>query len=86
MNLMITAAMKALSGTTPSHTQNGVAECMNKTIISKACCMLFNAGMSRHFWDEAASAAYYLINRSPSIPFDNKTLIEVWSGTCGDYS
>jgi transposase InsO family protein len=35
--------------------QNGVAERMNRTIISKARCMLSNAGMSRRFWAEAAS-------------------------------
>jgi hypothetical protein len=48
--------------------------------------MLSNAGMSRHFWAEAASTVYYLINWSPSIPLDKKTHIEVWSGTPADYS
>jgi hypothetical protein len=48
--------------------------------------MLFNAGMSGHFWDEAASTACYLINMSPSIPLDKKTPIEVWSGKPADYS
>jgi hypothetical protein len=66
--------------------QNGVAERMNRTIISKARCMLSNARMSRHFWAEAANTACYLINRSPSIPLDKKTPIEVWSGTPADYS
>jgi hypothetical protein len=59
---------------------------MNRTIISKARCMLSNAGMSRHFWAEAASTAYYLINRSPSIPLDKKIPTEVWSDTPADYS
>jgi hypothetical protein len=66
--------------------QNGVAEHMNITIISKAHCILSNAGMSRRFWPEEASTACYLINRSPYIPLDKKTLIEVWSGTPTDYS
>ena len=66
--------------------QNGVAERMNRTIISKARCMLSNARMSKRFWAEAASTACYLINRSPSIPLDKKTPIEVWSGTPADYS
>jgi hypothetical protein len=44
-----------------THQHNGVAECMNKTIIFKARCMLSNAGMSKRFWADAASTAYYLI-------------------------
>jgi ATP-binding cassette subfamily B (MDR/TAP) protein 1 len=59
---------------------------MNITIISKARCMLSNAGMSRRFWAEAASTACYLINRSPSISLDKKSPIEVWSGTPAVYS
>uniref|UniRef100_A0ACD5XBE3 Uncharacterized protein n=1 Tax=Avena sativa TaxID=4498 RepID=A0ACD5XBE3_AVESA len=66
--------------------QNGVAERMNRTIISRARCMLSNAGMHRRFWAEAANTACYLINRSPSIPLEKKTLIEVWSGSPADYS
>ncbi|KAK1609790.1 hypothetical protein QYE76_033463 [Lolium multiflorum] len=66
--------------------QNGVAERMNRTIISRARCMLSNAKMHRSFWAEAASTACYLINRSPSVPLDKKTPIEVWSGSPADYS
>jgi hypothetical protein len=42
--------------------------------------------MSKRFWIEAANTACYLINRSPSIPLNKKTPIEVWSGTSADYS
>jgi len=66
--------------------QNGVAERMNRTIISKARCMLSNAGLHRHFWAEAASTACCLINRSPSIAINKKTPIEVWSGSPANYS
>lgn len=66
--------------------QNGVAKRMNRTIISRACCVLSNAGLGRQFWAEAASTACYLINRSPSIPLDKKTPIEIWSGKSADYS
>jgi transposase InsO family protein len=37
--------------------QNGVAERMNRTIISKARCMLSNAKMNKRFWAEAANTA-----------------------------
>ena len=66
--------------------QNGVAKRMNRTIISKARCMLSNARMNKHFWDDAATTACYLINRSPSIPLNKKNPIEVWSGTPTNYS
>ncbi|KAK1644413.1 hypothetical protein QYE76_062218 [Lolium multiflorum] len=59
---------------------------MNMTIILRARCMLSNAKMHRSFWAEAASTACYLINRSPSVPLDKKTPIEVWSGSPADYS
>jgi transposase InsO family protein len=32
--------------------QNGVAQRMNRTVISKARCMLSNSGLSRRFWAE----------------------------------
>jgi transposase InsO family protein len=66
--------------------QNGVAERMNMTIISKARCMLSNASMGRQFWAEAASIACYLINMSPSTTTEKKTPMEVWSGSPSDYS
>jgi hypothetical protein len=66
--------------------QNGVAERMNGTIISRARCMLSNAKMHRRFWAKATSIACYLINRSPYVPLDKKTPIGVWSGSPADYS
>ena len=65
--------------------QNGVTERMNRTIVSKVCCMLSNAGLHRRFWAEATSTACYLINRSPSIAIDKKIPIEIWSGSPADY-
>src|SRR6266498_3007691 len=59
---------------------------MNRTIISKARCMLSNAGLHRYFWAEASFTACYLINQSPSIAIDKKTPIEVWSSSPADYS
>jgi len=48
--------------------------------------MLSNARMNKCFWAEATNTACYLINRSPSIPLNKKTPIEVWSGKPADYS
>jgi hypothetical protein len=59
---------------------------MNRTIISKARCMLSNSGLSRKFWAEAGSTACHLINCSPSTAIGKKTPIEVWSGSPYDYS
>jgi hypothetical protein len=49
--------------------QNGVAKHMNmnRIIISRACCMLSNAKISKHFEAEDANITCYLINRAPSI-------------------
>jgi transposase InsO family protein len=66
--------------------QNGVAERWNRTIISKARCMLSNLGLDRRFWAEVASTACYLINCSPYITLSKKTPIEVWSSSPVDYS
>jgi transposase InsO family protein len=66
--------------------QNDVVERMNRTIISKACCMLSNVSMGRQLCVEAASTACYLINRSPSTTIEKKTPMEVWSGSPSDYS
>ncbi|GAA0178173.1 hypothetical protein LIER_29802 [Lithospermum erythrorhizon] len=45
--------------------QNGVAERMNQTRLKKDHCMLSNVGLTRMFWTEAVSKAFYLINYSP---------------------
>ncbi|GJT10612.1 retrotransposon protein, putative, ty1-copia subclass [Tanacetum coccineum] len=65
--------------------QNGVAKRMNRTIISKARCMLSNAGLSKRFSAEAALTACYLINMSPSTAIDKKIPIEVWSNSPANY-
>ncbi|KAG8499179.1 hypothetical protein CXB51_005552 [Gossypium anomalum] len=65
--------------------QNGVAERMNRTIMEKVRCMLSNANLPKSFWAEAASIAYFLINRSPSVAIKKKTPQEVWSGNPANY-
>ncbi|KAL1556436.1 Retrovirus-related Pol polyprotein from transposon TNT 1-94 [Salvia divinorum] len=62
--------------------QNGVAERMNQTLLERARCMLFHAGLTRKFWAEAVNTACYLINRGPHTGIECKTPYEgyrIWS-------
>lgn len=46
--------------------QNGLAERLNRTLVERARCMLFDASLSKGYWAEAIETAAYIINRSPS--------------------
>ena len=48
--------------------------------------MLFDSGLSKGFWAEAAATAAYLINRYPKKSLHGKTPEEVWSGVKPDLS
>jgi hypothetical protein len=66
--------------------QNGVVERMNRTLLEKVRCMLYNAGLGKAFWAEAISYASHLINRLPAAANEGKMPMEVWSGKpCTDY-
>ena len=47
-----------------AHEQNGAAERINRTIIEKARCLLFQCGLSTNYWPFAVEAAIYLYNRT----------------------
>ena len=66
--------------------QNGLAERMNRTLVEKVRCMLFNANLSKHFWAEVVTTATYLVNKSPSAALHFKTPQGVWSGKPPDLS
>ncbi|CAM8964428.1 unnamed protein product [Rhodiola kirilowii] len=66
--------------------QNGMAECMNQTLLERARCMLSNVGLPKRFWAEAVSTACYLINHGPHTGIGGKTPYEVWSGKPANYS
>lgn len=72
--------------TTNSYTpqQNGLAERMNRTIVEKARCMIFDANLAKSFWAEAVNTAVYVINRSPTKGLNGKTPEEIWSGKAPD--
>lgn len=59
--------------------QNGVAERMNRTIIEKVRCMLYDANLKMQFWAEAAATAAFLINRTPCRDMKNTTPEEIWT-------
>lgn len=44
--------------------QNGLAERMNRTIIEKAKCLLFDADLPKYYWGEASHMAATIINKS----------------------
>lgn len=74
--------------------QNGVAERLNRTLITMARCMLSHARLPFRFWDAAVLTACYLRNRLPSrphalTPFElmnssapKYSHLKVWGCTC----
>lgn len=57
--------------------QNGLSERMNRTIIEKARCMLFDAELNKGFWAEAVHAAVNVINVLPNAS-TKKAPNEIW--------
>lgn len=66
--------------------QNGMVERMNRTLIEKARCLLFDANLSKAFWAEAVNTAVYLRNRSVVSGLVFKTPYELWTNTKPDVS
>nr|QHA33696.1 Gag-Pol polyprotein [Atrato Retro-like virus] len=58
--------------------QNGLAERINRTVVERARCMLYEAKLPKSFWAEATATAVYLINRSPTRGV-NTTPEEAWT-------
>ena len=56
-----------------SHKQNRQSERLNRTILDKARCLLFQAQMSKEYWSEAVLAAAHLYNRIPHSAIDYST-------------
>lgn len=59
--------------------QNGMSERLNRTIVEKAKCLLFESKLEKRFWAEAVNTAVYLRNRSVAAKL-NKTPHEIWTG------
>ena len=56
--------------------QNGVAECMNRTLVESVQCMLSGSKLPKSFWTEALATAVYVKNRSPANSLKDKTPYE----------
>ncbi|KAL6333534.1 hypothetical protein AAG906_028719 [Vitis piasezkii] len=50
--------------------QNGVVECMNRTLNECARSMRLHVGLPKTFWADVVSTTAYLINRGPSVPME----------------
>ncbi|GBP45102.1 Retrovirus-related Pol polyprotein from transposon TNT 1-94 [Eumeta japonica] len=66
--------------------QNGLSERYNRTIVEKAKCLLFDAGLEKRFWAEAAHTAVYLQNRTVTTSLNYRTPFEIWTGRKPDVS
>ena len=65
--------------TTYTPEQNGVAERLNRSLVTAARTMLADAKLPAKFWAEAVKTACYIRNRTPIGP-DGKTPHEAYSG------
>ena len=69
---------------TPEH--NGAAERRNRTLLNMVRCMLKTKKVPNFLWGEAASAATYVLNRSPTRRLKLMTPEEAWTGVKPDVS
>lgn len=80
------AGIRHQTSNTYTPQQNGMAERMNRTLVEKSRCMIFDAGLSIKFWAEAVSTVVHIQNRSPTSGIVGKTPEEVWTGNVPDVS
>lgn len=79
-DFLAASGIKHQTSTPYTPEQNGVAERMNRTLVERAKCMLFEAKLQKSFWAEAVATAAYIINRSPSRVLAETTPYENWTG------
>ena len=63
-----------------AHSQNGVAERFNRTLLELARAMLIANELPIFLWPEAVAHAVYIRNRSPTKALADKTPHEAWTG------
>ena len=59
---------------------NGVAECLNWTLILKVCALLHDSSLPKFLWGEALQHTMYLKNQSPTCALEGKTPYEIFHG------
>ena len=62
-----------------SPSQNGIAECMNRTLVELGRAMLMAQEMPEFLWEQAIEHAAYLRNQSYTKHLGNQTLYEAWN-------
>ena len=60
--------------------QNGVAECMNMTLLNMVRSMMFFKNVKLMFWGEAVLCVVYIKNMCPFVALQKKTPYEIWHG------
>jgi hypothetical protein len=66
--------------------QNGMSKKMDRSVVEKAKCLIFDAKLETNFWAEAVNIVVYLKNRSVASGLKEKTPIEMWTGKKPDVS
>lgn len=79
-DFLAASGIKHQTSTPYTPEQNGLAERMNRTLVERAKCMLFEADLKKTYWAEAVATAAYIINRSPSRVLNEVTPYEKWTG------
>ena len=59
--------------------QNGVVECINKTIMERARSMRIHSGLPKQLWADAVNTSEYLINRGTSVALNCEIPEEAWT-------
>ena len=59
--------------------QNGIAECMNRTLNEWARSMRIHSILPKMFWVDVVNTVTYFINCGQSVPLDGRLPEEVWS-------
>lgn len=64
---------------------NGLCERLNRMVVERVRCFLFDANLENSFWAEAVNSIVYVRNRTLASGLD-KTPYELWTGRKPDHS